>query len=140
MQEGSTELGTGHEDTVGQEEVTEEGLCRAGTGEQEEASEVKSAEHRCLRGWSSLLPVLWWAVSQQGPGPVTALPTQAKGTGMRTSCWPNPAPSDVTLGVPGPLPDYADHPMSHTARRVSLVLTCWVVSTGVRSHGLQQQF
>lgn len=36
MKQGSTELGTGHEDAVGQEEVTEESLCRAGTGEQEE--------------------------------------------------------------------------------------------------------
>lgn len=32
MQEGSAELSVGHEDTVGQEEVTEECLCRAGMG------------------------------------------------------------------------------------------------------------
>lgn len=31
MQEGSTELGAGHEDAVGQEEVAEECLCRVGT-------------------------------------------------------------------------------------------------------------
>lgn len=30
VQEGSTELGSGHEDTVGQEEVTGECLCKAG--------------------------------------------------------------------------------------------------------------
>lgn len=35
MQEGSAELGTGHEDAVGQEEVAEEGLCRTGTGGQQ---------------------------------------------------------------------------------------------------------
>lgn len=33
VQEGSTELSSGHEDTVGQEEVTEECLCKAGTGD-----------------------------------------------------------------------------------------------------------
>lgn len=32
MQEGSEELGAGHEDTVGQQEVTEECLCWAGLG------------------------------------------------------------------------------------------------------------
>lgn len=32
MQEGSEELGAGHEDTVGQQEVTEECLCWAGAG------------------------------------------------------------------------------------------------------------
>lgn len=32
MQEGSEELGAGHEDTVGQQEVTEERLCWAGLG------------------------------------------------------------------------------------------------------------
>lgn len=143
VQEGSTELGTGHEDTVGQKEVTEERLCRARTGEQEEASELRSTEHRYMHSWSSLLPVPRWAVSQQGPAPVTALCTQAKSTGMRTSCrpakWTNPAPNDV-IRVPGPLPDYADHPVSHRAGRVSLAPTCWVMSTGIRSHGLQQQF
>ena len=45
MQEGSTKLGAGHEDAVGQEEVTEKCLCRAGTRGQEEASEIKSTEH-----------------------------------------------------------------------------------------------
>lgn len=33
MQEGSAELSSGHEDAVGQEEVTEECLCEAGTGD-----------------------------------------------------------------------------------------------------------
>lgn len=32
MQEGSEELGAGHEDAVGQQEVTEECLCWAGLG------------------------------------------------------------------------------------------------------------
>lgn len=32
MQESSEELGAGHEDTVGQQEVTEECLCWAGLG------------------------------------------------------------------------------------------------------------
>lgn len=32
MQEGSEELGAGHEDTVGQQEVTEECLCWARLG------------------------------------------------------------------------------------------------------------
>lgn len=45
MQEGSTKLGAGHEDAVGQEEVAEKCLCRAGTRGQEEASEIKSTEH-----------------------------------------------------------------------------------------------
>lgn len=32
MQEGGEELGAGHEDTVGQQEVTEERLCWTGLG------------------------------------------------------------------------------------------------------------
>lgn len=52
----------------------------------------------------------------------------------------NRAPDEVRCRVPGPLPGGADHHLSQKAGRVSPAPTCWVMSTGVRPHGLQQKF
>lgn len=74
MQEGSTELGTGHEDAVGQEEVTEECLWRAGTGEQEGASEGTSTEHRHTQSWGAPSPHLIMGLVPAMPGPYDSTP------------------------------------------------------------------
>lgn len=143
MQEGSTELGAGHEDTVGQEEVAEECLCRAGMWRQaglQRSSPLSTGRHSW--GVYPLIPPR--ARYQQGPAPMTVLPTQANSIGMRTPCrlapQTNPAPREVRCRCLALSQAALDHPMSQRAGRVSPAPTCWVMSTGIGPHGLQQQF
>lgn len=76
MQEGSTELGAGHEDTVGQEEVAEESLCRAGTRGQ--ASEVKSTEHKLMHSWSVRSPKSIMGKVPAMPSPCDSTPPKPR--------------------------------------------------------------
>lgn len=99
MQEGSAKLGSGHEDTVGQEEVAEECLCRARTGDRWGLQWSSLLSTSICTAGAALSPIPPRARDQRCPIPVTALPTQTKNTGMRTSRqltkWTKLVPDEV---------------------------------------------
>ena len=92
VQEGSAKLGSGHEDTVGQEEVAEECLCRAGTGDRWGASAVKSTEHKYMHSWSIPFPN----------------PTTDKGPEMPNPCHCTSHPSQEHRNANFPPADHMD--------------------------------
>lgn len=90
MQEGRAELGAGHEDSVSQEEITEECLCSGGRegaigGRWDFIGQAHGTQVHAQLECPSPEPT--WSGYHQRPAPVTALPTQANNSsGMRTSC------------------------------------------------------
>lgn len=122
MQEGSAELGAGHEDSVGQEEVTEERLCRA-----------SRMGDRWQVGLQRSSPLDTGTRTAGVPSPNAAM---VKVPPMPSPCDCTPYPSQehrnedlLPTGptdqagtqsgqrqVPSPLPGCADHLMSQTGR------------------------
>lgn len=90
MQEGSEELGAGHEDTVGQQEVTEERLCWAGLGLGRDFS-----TSMCAAG--IYIPLSQHKQGKQSPAPVAVLSTQAKSTSCQLPVRTNLEPAEIRL-------------------------------------------
>lgn len=93
MQEGSEELGAGHEDAVGQQEVTEECLCWAGLGWEGTSEAVIAQLYEQLEHTPP--PQVRHKQGDQCPAPVTVFSTPTKGTSCQLPTWTNPAPDEV---------------------------------------------
>lgn len=93
MQESSEELGAGHEDTVGQQEVTEECLCWAGLGMGRDfRSQVIAQQYEQLKH-TPLPPKYGTSKGINAQPDVFSTPT--KSTSCQLPTWTNPAPDEV---------------------------------------------
>lgn len=130
MQEGSEELGAGHEDAVGQQEVTEECLCWAGLG---------------WEGTSEAVIVQLYEQLEHTP-PTTTKYGTSKGINAQPllQCSPprpRALPANFLHGPIQPLMRSGHSDLLMTQRKVvSSDSTCWVMSTGIWPHSFQQEF
>lgn len=127
MQEGSEELGAGHEDTVGQQEVTEECLCWAGLGM---GRNFRSQVIAVIRAAGAYIPKYGTSKGINAQPLLQCSPPR-----------PGALPASCLHGPIQPLMRSGRSDLLMTQRKVvSSDSTCWVMSTGIWSHSFQQEF
>lgn len=128
MQEGSEELGAGHEDAVGQQEVTEECLCWAGLGM---GRNFRSRHSTAIRAVGAHPP----------PKYGTSKGINAQPLLQCSPPRPRALPANFLHGPIQPLMRSGHSDLLMTQRKVvSSDSTCWVMSTGIWPHSFQQEF